>query len=563
MSTVSDVVAETGLDLADPKLIERALAPQLQARMATAFPVFNEIKGTISNIMTAYKGMAASTTVLGAVGIAVAAIGAASSYLEGRMDKSASDNRKRWEKARNLTISTWVRPGDWSSVVYASGPPPNKVDIKNSAFGWTEAQFLAQYSAGTTWMCHRSMRSDVMMPSWDIGVFSAGYGIMPKDVLAETGVLTPQWSPLTGFTYTSRYHRLQQAQVAPIPSKYYDYYSGHLPTASLQDINDSYIEKGLLGITKLLSAMEAGGFFEHGFVPPPDYSWLFSVGTYPHVGWWGGCENNTSMAAIAAGIHSLTPLHTAIRYDEVARCYKQWLQCSRIRLLPRIPKGQVETGVYLDDDDLPWSPSPYLGILCVQPQTPAMKAAEEAARKNWDYQGYKDNLARCAADPSLANINGSMCFPEGLTGSGMIPWMVARDIEMSFRSFFRVRRAALFQMSLASDSFRSAAAKSPDAILAAAAAGKAPSYSTWHPHDPLSDGWLKPASNGGGAHAGQSGFGIKGPEPTGPVVNPNLGFGGNGKLGTEKADDGGGLLLAGGAAAAAAVWLFTRKSKRP
>lgn len=545
MSIVSDVVAETGLDLADPKLIERSLAPQLQARMATAFPVFREVKDTVASIMTAYKGMAASTTVLGAVGIAVAAVGAAANYLEGRMEKSASDNKKRWEKARNLTISSWVRPGDWSSVVYAGGPPPSKLDIKNSAFGWSEAEFLGQYSSGFTWMCHRPARADVMLPSWPIGIFSDGYGMMPKDVLAETGVSFPLWSPLSGYTYKSRYHRIQQATVSPIPSKYYDNYSGSLPTFSLQDINDSYLEKGVLGVTKLLSTIEAGGYWQQGFVPPPDYSLLFSVGTYPHTGFFGEMNLNTSMAALAAGIHSLTPLHAAVRADEVARAYRQWLQCSRIRLLPKIPKGQVEDGVYLDDDNLPWSPSPYLGIYCI---TPLKSKA-----------GFKPP-AHCVADPSLVNVNGSMCFPDGFTSGHLMPWPVARDIEQAFRSFFRVRRAALYQMSLASDSFRTAAKKSPDAALAAAAGGKAPKYSAWHQHDPLDDGWLRSAAAPSGVQVGN--FDLQGPEPTGPVVNPDI-LGGKGVRGTEEADDGsGGLLLAGAAAAAAwAAWRYTRKSR--
>jgi len=549
VSITSDVVAETGLDLADPKLIERSLGPQLQARIATAFPVFKEIKDTASTIMTAYKGMAASTTVLGAVGIAVAAVGAAANYLEGRMEKSASDNKKRWEKARNLTISTWVRPGDWSSVVYSAGPPPNKLDIKNSAFGWSEAEFLRQYNAGLTWMCHRPARADVMLPSWPIGIFSDGYGMMPKDVLAEKGVSFPLWSPLSGFTFTNRYHRLQQATVSPIPGKYYDNYSGSLPTASLKDINDSYIEKGLGGITKLLSAIEVGGYWQQGFVPPPDYSFLFSVGTYPHTGWFGDQNINASMAAVAAGIHSLTPLHTAIRATEVARCYRQWLQCSRIRLLPRIPKGQLESGVYLDDDDLPWSPTPYEGIVCITPQTPAQKA------------GYK-NPPKCVADPSLANVNGSWCFPDGYAYGQLMPWIVARDIELSFRSFFRVRRAALFQMKLSSDSFRSAAKASPDPVLAAAAAGKPPSYTAWHPHDPLSDGWLLQPAAPIGSHPGQAGLGLAGVEPTGPVVNPDVGMGGSGVRAPEAADDGGGLILAGAAAAGLAGYLLTRKKRR-
>lgn len=488
MSIVGNVIAETGLDLNDPKLASNVLAPLLADRLIEVFPAFSGARAAVAAIMTAYKGLTASSGVLGAVGIAVSAVGAAAGYLEGRLDKDIEGNAKRWENARNRTIARWIAPGDWSTAVYAGGLPVGKVDLYNQAFGWDESDFLAQYNEGIVWMSHRTAKSDILLPTWESPPFTGGYGFMS----ADQGVEFPQWSPLSGFSVGKRRHRIRQPGIAPIPNKYDATYFGTLPAATLAELKDAGLEGAPKFLQRLIVKMESA-YFNHAFIPPPDYTYLFSVGTYPYTSWstanngmpgpTGSVTLNASMAAIAAAIHSLTPLHALVRAEEVEKCYRHWLQCTRIRSLPRMPKGQVDEGVYLDEFDLPWSPNRLATIMTVQPSYP------NAPPPKYDWE--KEAAKRCADNPELANVVNSFCYPKGLTMNVSISWETARHIEQAFRSFFTIRRAALYQIERTTSAFREAAATSADPIMAAAARGKPPAYKPWSASDPLGDGWNK------------------------------------------------------------------------
>jgi len=501
MTLQGDIVAETGIDLADPKLNE-TLAPALADRLTTAFPAFGDAHKAITSIMTAYKGMSAAPTVLGAVGIAVAAVGAAAGLLEGRLDKDISGNRKRLEDARNLTIQHWIKPGDWSTVVYAAGGPPGSIDRHNNAYGWEEWEFLRQYNPGLVWMSHRSGKSDILLPTWPTPPFTNGYGFMS----ADQGVVFPRWSPLTGFTVTKRTHRIQQPSVKPIPSEYDDVYFGTMPEATLTELSEAGMEGAPKFLQSLILKMESA-YFNQSFIPPGDYSYLFSVGTYPYTTWSTASNGmpgpgasvtlNASMAAIAAAIHSVTPIHAMVREAEVVKCYRAWLKTTRLRQLPPLPKGQVDTGIYLDAFGLPWSPSPLATVMCIQP-------VEATAPPEYEWQ--EEALERCKADPSLAHQINSACFPSGFGASGYaLSVTVMREIEVAFRSFFTIRRAALYQMALATTAFQTAAANSPDPVMAAAAKGRPPPYKAWDASDPLGDGWRKKGYAGTGT--------VEGPKP--------------------------------------------------
>ena len=88
--------------------------------------------------------------------------------------------------------------------------------------------------------------------------------------------------------------------------------------------------------------------------------------------------------------------------------------------------------------------------------------------------------------PQYAQAKG---YPLGLAPGDRINWRVVRAIEQSFRSFFKIRRAALYQMDLLPEDFRTAAAKSRDPILSAVAkTGKPPPYRPWSERDPLNEG---------------------------------------------------------------------------
>lgn len=495
MSVISNVIAETGIDLKDPKLNSNTLAPLLADRLTTAFPAFGGARSAVSAIMTAYKGLSAAPTVLGAVSLAVSAVGAAAGYLEGRLDKDIEGNAKRWEDARNRTIARWVQPGDWSTAVFAGGLPVGRVDLYNNALGWDEADFLEQYNEGIVWMSHRSGKSDILLPTWESPPFTDGYGF----ISVPDGFSFPLWSPLTGFSVSKRIHRLGQPPVGPIPTKYDKTYFGSLPSPTVQDLKDAGLEGAPKFLQRLIVKMEAA-FYNQAFIPPPDYTYLFSVGTYPYTSWstanngrpggGGSLTLNSSMAAIAAGIHSLSPMHALVRSAEVAKCYRAWLNTTRIRQLPRLPKSQVEAGVYLDEQGLPWGPRDIDSFRCVTPLT----AEQKKFVPKYEYE--KETAARCGADPRLADQIDSGCYPDGMGGSNyLIGWKAAREIELAFRSFFAIRRAATFQMELTTSAFRTAALSSADPEIAAAAKGKPPTYKAWDAMDPLGDGWWKPAAS--------------------------------------------------------------------
>lgn len=337
------------------------------------------------------------------------------------------------------------------------------------------ATHVARDEMGLEWFC--------------CGLHHDGCGARPETRL---GIQFPKWSPLSGFSKTKRLHRIGQPAVGPIPSKYDDVYFGTMPAATLAELKDAGLEGAPKFLQRLIVKMESA-YFTQPFIPPPDYTYLFSVGTYPYTSWStasngmpgpnGSTTLNTSMAAIAAAIHSLTPLHAMVRYEEVAACYRHWLNCTRIRSLPRVPKGQVDSGIFLDADDLPWSPTPFAQIGTVQP------AYKDAPPPKYDWE--KEMAKSCADNPARANEVNSGCFPEGMTGNSPVTWEAARHIELAFRSFFTIRRAALYQMDRTTSAFRAAAATSADPVMKAAAEGKVPSYKPWSASDPLGDGWIK------------------------------------------------------------------------
>ncbi len=268
--------------------------------------------------------------------------------------------------------------------------------------------------------------------------------------------------------------------------------------AELKERQGDYATK-VKALERLIQKLEEN-FFKKPFCPPPDYSYLFSVGTYPYTSWstsntgqnpvGSSVTLNGSLAALAVGIHSLSPIHAMVRSSEVEKAYKHWVTSTGIRKLPKIPEKQPEAGIYLDSDNLPWSPDPYMSIPVI-----------------W---------------------SGGICVQ-------WLNWKVAKEIEQSFRSFFALRRAALFQFEKGTKSFREAALTSPDPIMKLAAQGKPPAYTAWRADDPLGEGWVSGNTKkpGGG------------------------GFGGLGLKGQASNDDGGGLIIAG--AAALAAWYFLKR----
>jgi len=475
MTVRADIIAETGLDLSNSNIGADTLAGWLVDRVKFAFPFETELTAAFQGILGSYKLMTGAVTPLAVYAAALSLLKAGASILEGRLDDDISGNFKRMEAARNLTIQTYVKPGDWSVVVPAGGLPVGKVDLYNNVGGWDEAKFLAQYNPGIVWMSHRTAKSDILLPTWPSPPYTDGFGMLS----GPQGTNFVPNCPLTGWrSGVVRKFVSGQPQCAPFPAKYDHDYFGTMPSASPQELLELQgpVEGAFKGLKKLQQKMDEA-FYKQAFVPPPDYTYLFSVGTYPYTSWstaasypmTGGSAvvMNATMAVVAAAIHSFTPMHAAVVAAEVAQCYTAWLAASRIRFLQPVPAAQFDPkkcspedhscGVFLDAKGLPTSSDDAAVVQFV-----TAKRSNEAQAKG---------------------------YPLGLAPSYRINWRVVRAIEQSFRSFFKIRRAALYQMDLLPEDFRTAAAKSRDPILSAVAkTGKPPPYRPWSERDPLNEG---------------------------------------------------------------------------
>lgn len=468
---LKNVIEETGLDLSNPQLLQDVLAPMFAERLETVFPEFEEAAQTVSTMMKVYTSLAAATTVAGAIGAAVAAVGAAKHYLDGQVDKKYSENVERCQKNREDFVKAYCGWGSfWSSAICSvKSPSPGSLDIKNNVGGWSEADFLNQYSDYFIWMLEKTGRN-VIVPTWPTPPYDSPAST-PDDW--GNGIKFPGVMPLSGFTkqidlkiteddpdyldpYIRKVHLTVQPDLPAIPSDDRYKYWGNAP-----------------GDGTLFANKHDTVIFADGFGIVPHYHYLFSWGTYPFLGWQTSSNampqaaaqyaHTAAAAALAAAIHAPTIVHAAVEAVDVERCYRNWLKSTGLRLLPARPKKQVDGGVYLDEQGLPWCPHEY-GLL---------PAYDDKCKSDSPYDG------KCA--PPL-------WYP--------VPWRVARAIELSFRSFFAVRRAVLYQIDKVSESFRKAAEKSRDAELRKALKSGPPPYEKWDVRDPLGDN--KQAAKGGG-----------------------------------------------------------------
>ena len=534
---VADIIAETRLDLSNPKIGTDVLAGEFFERFRGAFPDVAQLEQVIKNTIKAVQGITAKAiapnaigAVLGVYSAAIAAVGAAKSILEGRLDDDISGNFLRLEQSRNLAVQTYVRPGDWSVCGNAGGLPVGEVDLYNQVGGWGEQQFLDQYNPGIVWMSHRSGKSDILLPTWHSHPYTDGYGLRT----GEQGTDFPVDSPLTGY-WRHRTKPLEppertwmrgQPNCDPFSNKYDDDYFGTMPSATQEDL--AALQGPVEGAFKALQRMQQKmdeAFYKRAFVPPPDYWYLWSVGTYPYTSWntaagypapWGSPVTlNSTMAAMAAGIHSISPLHAAVRASEVEQCYRAWSAAVHLSDLPPLGKQQPDGGkVYLDEAGLPYA------------------VADEYGGDSGSIWAYSAKRPEYAQDP-LA--------PPGKALSFRLNWQAVRSIELSFRSFFRIRRAVLYQFNRVNEQFRLAALASADPILRSVAQGKPPPpYRSWDERNPLGVGLPPPPDP------------LKKNGNNGNKNGPGSGNGGSGLV----------VGLAGVAGAAAIAAYFIRKRKR-
>lgn len=502
------VIDDTGIDLADPKVGQNVLAPAIAARFGAIIPYAGALDA-VRSIVTKLGSLGAMTT-LGAIGAVYAAGAAAVAAFNGRVDAAYTESQKRSAAARELFVQSQYVLGDWATVIPAQGPDPSDLDIKGPA---------SQYPSGMVWRLDKAAGKDRLVSTWSTPPYDEA-GVAPDAWLG--GFQWPIKSPLTGYrsdpnnNIAPRYFVDHQWPCAAIPEKYRDHYWG----------------TGTLWKNKYDTVIS-----ETGYVPPPDYSYLFSWGTAPYLSWSTASNGEPRLArydlsaaatAIHTAIHTLTPIHAAIDSGEVAMCYRAWLEATQLRALPPVPKKQVDFGVYLDSDRLPWSPNAYGEIWTVVPGP----------------QGMFNNKPWSTKNPG-GMVEGHP-RPEGYGYAYALPASVARDIEEMFRGWFALRRAAMYQLDLATPAFREAAAKSRDSGLRKAMKSGPPPAKPWQRSDPLGDGWTPAAKVGDLPLA---------PPPQG--AGPQ-GWGSPPSSGGDSSGGAGGALVIG-AAAAAAWWALRRR----
>lgn len=476
MSVIDLVRAETRLDLSNAKLAEEVIAGDISNRLEEVIPGFTKARQTIGLMISTVAGLGAATTIPTAIGAMVGAAVAAKKWLDGQVEAANSTSLSNLQRARDRFVEEYYgRDGFGWSAALQSSKAPKVPDVRNNVGGWSEADFLAQYDPYYVFIVEKVGRN-VIAPTWPTPPYDSA--AMTPDNWCD-GDKDPPNAPISGWAA-----RLAPAKDFPpnhplyigpswLPGMVYrrELLTQRPGVGKLEDCDKFWGNSPLAG-TMFANPYDTA-IFESGYGIPQGYTYCFSWGTYPFLSWTtasnglvGGngvkYAHSAAAAAIHAAIHAPTPVHARIRFSEVVACYRQFLKVTKIRELPMFPKDkQADQGVYLDEQFLPWSPTAYLTV------------------------------------PRQTGNKGS-------DGTYPIPWEVARSIELSYRSFFRVRRALMFDMRRATTATQEAAATSSDLALRTAAKLGPPAYEPWSEADPLRDGWIKtsPQKKPGGLAAG-------------------------------------------------------------
>jgi hypothetical protein len=488
MAKAIDLVREeTGLDLSNALLQVETLAPAFAGRINVVLGDLDRAIAVTKKIFSAYKSLTSTTTPLAVYQLAYGAVKDAYSWLQGQAAKAQNDSLKRRAKTRDEFLQQYYGlpvAGDpaklracWSMVFAASkSPSPKDLDLVNQAGGWTPLEHLQQYRPRQlVFHVDRVALPQALNPTWSVP---------PYD---ETGVTPDLWGNgytwnnptlLGGYSQSGAFFT-KPPPVPGIPEKYRKKYWGNAPNGgSIQPPNPT--PDGDFGTN--WGALDASIFLK-GYAPPPGYHWLFSLGTYPWTGWEGPAgqipiapvADLSGMGALLAGaIHSITPIHAQITWNEVAQCYKHFVQVSGFRKLAPLPAGQVDLGIYLNTKPPASEPEKYL---------------------------------------LPTGVNTIKGIP--LPGTAYPVEMIA-EIELAFRRWFALRRSIIYQFVLTPKSFQDACKTSPDTTLRALANGAAPpAYKPWVVYDPLEEGWWDSGGKPAPKHPYLGGGKIKSPGGSG------------------------------------------------
>lgn len=323
-----------GYDLANPKITTEVIAPEVANAVSQAFKDASNAVDAVNSVFTTLQGAPSELTTIGStVAAALGAVAAAKGILERTASRWDETSTKREMEARDRLFAE-RGSGEWQSRFKVEGPKPSDLDLKDNAFGWTAAQFLAQYRPpGLVFL--RKARPDRLVATFptyatDMGGFArlSDNGLTPDVVSSpDMNQRTDIWGLLD-----------QRFAIPAVPEKYGWNYICDAPGANNVDAVD-----------RVLSGMSCA--------PVPGSTLSMSWGTYPFLGPLGEAwPLGPQGVATCLAMQALTPVWAALKENGVEKSYRYWLEHSRIRELERNPKRQLEPWeMVLDSDLLPYS----------------------------------------------------------------------------------------------------------------------------------------------------------------------------------------------------------------
>lgn len=327
MATVDyDAIAEaTGWNLSNVEALRQELAVAWSQRLDLAGGLQSAVQGAVYQVLSSPVIASTVSKVGAAIGPLTAALGAWNSVVAGfqqDLKENAAINVERMFRARDLSIESTYRVGNWWTVAEIKAPtnPQLKKD-----YGQSLSSFTGQVSpAGFVYSAARgSGRKDVLRPSWLVPG--------PEQVYASGGTQT-----IVG-------------QLGGLPS--YKMANGSILDCAGEGETSCQFESGDFPkywkwLQKPASWICIPFDLSDGCSVPARAWWPYCLGAAPAWGYLGQQFPFSPLAqTIATALRSPTPLHLAVSSQEVLASLYSIVERCKIGSLPVDP-GQQANGVF-------------------------------------------------------------------------------------------------------------------------------------------------------------------------------------------------------------------------
>lgn len=327
MATVDydQIYEATGWNLSNVEALRQELAVAWATRLDLAGSLSSAVQGAVYQVLSSPVIASTVSKVGAAIGPLTAALGAWNAVVAGfqaDLKENAAINVERMFRARDLSIESTYRVGNWWTVAEITAPqnPQLKKD-----YGQSLASFTGQVKpAGMVYSAARgSGRKDVLRPSWLVPG--------PEQVYASGGTQT-----IVG-------------QLGNLPS--YKMANGSILDCAGEGETSCQFESGDFPkywkwLQKPASWICIPFDLSDGCSVPARAWWPYCLGCAPNWGYLGQAFPFSPLGqTLATAIRSPTPLHMAISSQEVlASLYSIVERCG----IPKLPidPGQQASGVF-------------------------------------------------------------------------------------------------------------------------------------------------------------------------------------------------------------------------